>query len=94
MEEALAVEPRPTPGAAADRAAGDRADGAPLSPRESEVAALIARGLSNREIARALLIGHRTVATHVQSILNKLGVDRRSQIAAWAVAHGLHTPAS
>ncbi|HET6948519.1 MAG TPA: tetratricopeptide repeat protein [bacterium] len=88
IEDALAFEP--------DRRgqAEGRADEGPLSPREREVAALIAQGLSNREIARTLLIGHRTVATHVQGILNKLGLDRRSQIAAWAVARGLHTPAS
>lgn len=87
IEEALGVEP--------DQRVetGPRADSGPLSPREREVAALIAQGLSNREIARTLLIGHRTVATHVQSVLNKLGVDRRSQIAAWAVSRGLHTPA-
>lgn len=88
IEDALAVEP--------DRRgeAAPRTDQGPLSPREREVATLIAQGLSNREIGKTLLIGHRTVGTHVQSILNKLGVDRRSQIAAWAAAHGLHTPAS
>jgi len=88
IEEALSLEP--------DRGgdAASRADQGPLSPREREVAALVAQGLSNREIGKTLLIGHRTVGTHIQSILNKLGVDRRSQIAAWAAAHGLHTPAS
>lgn len=92
VEEALAIEDEPP--APVERAAHDHADAGPLSRREREVATLIAQGLSNREIARALLIGHRTVATHVQSILNKLGVDRRSQIAAWAAARGLHIPAS
>ncbi len=64
----------------------------PLSPREEEVAALVARGLSNREIAKLLFIGERTVESHVQSILNKLGFHTRTQIAAWAVAEGLHVP--
>ena len=88
IEEALSLEP--------DRGvdAAQKIDPGPLSRREREVAVLVAQGLSNREIAKTLLIGHRTVGTHVQSILNKLGVDRRSQIAAWAAAHSLHTPPS
>lgn len=60
-----------------------------LAPREQEVAALIAEGKSNREIAAALSITESTAAAHVQHILNKLGVNSRAQIAAWAVAHGL-----
>ena len=57
-----------------------------LSRREEEVAGLVARGLSNREIADTLVIGERTVESHVQNILNKLGFRTRTQIAAWAVA--------
>jgi DNA-binding NarL/FixJ family response regulator len=64
----------------------------PLSRREEEVAARVAAGLSNREIAKSLFIGERTVETHVQNILNKLGFHTRTQIAAWAVAQGLHVP--
>ena len=60
-----------------------------LAPREREVAALIANGKTNREIAASLSITDSTAATHVQHILNKLGVSTRAQIAAWAVAHGL-----
>ncbi|WP_040698798.1 ATP-binding protein [Nocardia vinacea] len=56
----------------------------PLSPREQEVAALVAAGHSNREIARTLVISERTAQNHVQHILVKLGYTRRSQIAAWA----------
>ncbi len=64
-------------------AAGQLADRRPvLSAREQEVAALIARGLSNREIARTLVVSERTVDTHVHRILNKLGFASRSQIAA------------
>lgn len=65
----------------------------PLSRREEEVAVLVAQGLSNREIAEKLFIGERTVESHVQSILNKLGFHTRTQIAAWAVSRGL-LPAS
>jgi predicted ATPase/DNA-binding CsgD family transcriptional regulator len=55
-----------------------------LTPREREVAALIARGLSNREIAARLVISVRTAETHVQHIMAKLGLTARTQIAAWA----------
>jgi DNA-binding NarL/FixJ family response regulator len=63
----------------------------PLSPREREVAALIVTGLSNRQIAQSLVISERTVENHVSSILARLGVDTRAQVAAWAVQHGLGT---
>ena len=56
----------------------------PLTGREREVAALVARGYTNREVARALTIGERTVATHVEHILEKLAMTSRAQIAAWA----------
>jgi predicted ATPase/DNA-binding CsgD family transcriptional regulator len=65
-----------------------------LTPREREVAALIAQGKTNREIAVVLTIAERTADTHVQHILNKLGLESRVQIAGWAVARGLHTFAS
>jgi DNA-binding NarL/FixJ family response regulator len=63
-----------------------------LSRREREVAALVARGLSNREIAATLFLSERTAENHVQHILTKLGFGSRAQIAAWAVAEGLPTP--
>jgi DNA-binding CsgD family transcriptional regulator len=54
-----------------------------LSPRENEVAALIADGASNREIAQALFLSERTVEQHVRSILRKLDVPNRAAVAAW-----------
>ena len=63
-----------------------------LTPREREVATLIASGLTNREIASRLVIAERTAEGHVQAILNKLTFNSRAQIAAWAVEHGLHAP--
>lgn len=45
--------------------------------------------MSNREIADTLVVGERTVETHVSNILNKLGFNSRTQIAAWAVEKGL-----
>lgn len=60
-----------------------------LTEREREVAALIAQGKSNREIAEAMTVGVKTVETYVTRILNKLGFDSRVQIATWAVEKGL-----
>jgi pimeloyl-ACP methyl ester carboxylesterase/DNA-binding CsgD family transcriptional regulator len=54
-----------------------------LSKRENEVAQLLARGLSNREIAERLFLSERTVDNHVHHILAKLGFDSRVQIATW-----------
>jgi DNA-binding CsgD family transcriptional regulator len=54
-----------------------------LSPREREIAMLIARGLTNKEIGSRLTISERTVGTHVQNIFNKLDVGNRAQIATW-----------
>jgi predicted ATPase/DNA-binding NarL/FixJ family response regulator len=55
----------------------------PLSRREMEVAKLITRGLSNRQIAATLVISQRTAEGHVQNILTKLGFASRSHVAAW-----------
>jgi DNA-binding CsgD family transcriptional regulator len=60
-----------------------------LTPRQREVATLIARGHSNRQIGDALVITERTVAAHVEHILNKLGFASRTQIGVWASEHGL-----
>jgi DNA-binding CsgD family transcriptional regulator len=63
--------------------------GIQLTPREQEVALLVADGLSNRQIAKRLVVSERTAETHVQNILMKLGFSSRSQVAAWAVREGL-----
>jgi DNA-binding CsgD family transcriptional regulator len=60
-----------------------------LTVRERGVAALLARGMSNREIADALVITENTTQVHVKHILGKLGLKSRSQVAAWAVGQGL-----
>ena len=61
---------------------------APLSPREEEVLREIARGASNKEIARALDIAETTVKIHVQHILRKLGLSSRVQAAVYASDRG------
>jgi non-specific serine/threonine protein kinase len=60
----------------------------PLTPREREVAALVAKGLTNRRIALELTVSQRTVEGHVEKIMTKLGFTSRTQIAAWAAQRG------
>jgi DNA-binding CsgD family transcriptional regulator len=62
------------------------ADDPVLSPREEEVAALVAEGLTNRQIAQRLVISERTAQNHVQHILTKLGFATRGQVAAWRLS--------
>jgi DNA-binding CsgD family transcriptional regulator len=63
-----------------------------LTPRQREIAVLIAQGLSNQQIAQRLVITPGTTANHVASILERLGVQNRTQVAAWAAELGLHRP--
>jgi DNA-binding NarL/FixJ family response regulator len=67
---------------------------APLSARELEVAAAIAKGRTNNEIAAELFISLSTVKSHLTSIHNKLDVRNRVEIAAWAWATGLVQPSA
>ncbi len=60
-----------------------------LTPREREVAVFVAQGKSNRQIAETLVVGERTIETHVGNVLSKLGFTSRTQIAAWVVEHDL-----
>jgi non-specific serine/threonine protein kinase len=66
-----------------------RTDDGLLSRREREVVTMIASGLTNKEIARRLFIAERTAEGHVERIRSKLGVRSRTEVATWAVAHGL-----
>ncbi len=61
----------------------------PLTPRELETVKLIARGLSNQEIASVLVVHERTVAKYVSSILGKLQLANRTQAALYAIREGL-----
>jgi DNA-binding NarL/FixJ family response regulator len=79
------ASPAPRKAGAARHAAvavGDAVGGV-LAKREADVARLVAEGLTNKQIGARLFISERTVDSHVRSILNKLGVNSRAQIAAW-----------
>jgi DNA-binding NarL/FixJ family response regulator len=69
---------------------GSTAQPAPsLTPRESQVLGLIAKGQTNRQIARALGVSEKTVKTHVTNLLRRIDAADRTQAALWAVRHGI-----
>ncbi|MEU6200961.1 LuxR C-terminal-related transcriptional regulator [Streptomyces sp. NPDC047061] len=59
-----------------------------LTPREAQVALLIAKGMTNKEIAASLVVSPRTVDGHVERLFGKIGVKSRAQIAVWAAEQG------
>ena len=86
MDQAIALA------LAAPNQAGQDDEDPRLSPREREVAILVAQGLSNRDSAEQLVLSERTAENHVQRVLNRLGLRSRAQVALWAVKHGLLSP--
>jgi DNA-binding NarL/FixJ family response regulator len=71
--------PAPTPASLPDE----------LTPREAEVLSLIARGMSNAEIAAALVVSQATVKTHINHVFSKIGARDRAQAVHYAYTHGL-----
>jgi non-specific serine/threonine protein kinase len=67
-------------------------DAGMLSRREREVVAMVASGMTNKEIAQRLFIAERTAEGHLERIRNKLGVRSRTEVATWAIAHGINPP--
>jgi DNA-binding NarL/FixJ family response regulator len=79
-------------GSGAEESNGNRRPRVLLSPREEEVLRLVAEGLTNKEIARQLMVSENTVKTHVTSLFNRLGVDSRARaVALCAIAAGERT---
>lgn len=85
VEAVLAVAGQQVPGHRVSRPAG-------LTEREIDVLRLVARGSSNADIARELVVSRRTAEHHVQHIYGKLGVSTRAAAALFAMQHGLFTP--
>jgi DNA-binding NarL/FixJ family response regulator len=80
-----------------DRLPAESGDGeaerpSPLTRRETEIADLVAQGLSNKEIAAALVIAQRTAEGHVERILSKLGFHSRAQVAVWVAERNRGAP--
>ena len=65
-----------------------------LTPRQREVAGLVAAGFTNAEIARRLVLTPGTVANHVEHILRRLGLRSRTQVGVWAAERGRYRPDS
>jgi DNA-binding NarL/FixJ family response regulator len=85
-----AVQPSATTATATPSTTGDDALAvAGLTERETEVLRLLARGLSNAEIAAELYVGDATVKTHVSNVLQKLALRDRIQAVVWAFEHGV-----
>ena len=97
MTKLVGMQAPPAPVRALAAPAAEGASGAdlhlkgtkPLSRRERELAALVAHGMQNREIAARLDLSVRTVDAHVEHIRRKLGAHSRAEIAAWAAQQGL-----
>jgi len=70
----------------------DRSDQVPLTPRERQVAALVASGRTNRQIGRVLGISEKTAEVHLHHVMSKLEARSRAEVAAWAVTHHLAAP--
>jgi predicted ATPase/DNA-binding SARP family transcriptional activator/DNA-binding CsgD family transcriptional regulator len=92
VEYALSKEEPATPTTQAPDQPTAHAQQPSLTHREEEVAVLVARGFSNRQISTKLGISERTAGNHVARILRKLGLRSRTQIASWATEHRLSTP--
>jgi predicted ATPase/DNA-binding CsgD family transcriptional regulator len=84
---ALDEKPTKAPRVTAHASEPDR-----LTRREREIATLVARGMSNKEIAATLVISRRTVETHVENILAKLGFTARTQVAPWLAERERRSP--
>jgi DNA-binding CsgD family transcriptional regulator len=86
IDYSLSAEEPALPLAATSRSSGDPTA---LTLREEEIAKLVSRGLTNRQIASELSISEHTVATHITKILRRLRLNSRSRLSAWVAERGL-----
>jgi len=91
VEQAAGLATAVASGAAPREA--DRSHQVPLTPRERQVAALVASGRTNRQIGRVLGISEKTAEVHLHHVMSKLDARSRAEVAAWAVTHHLSAPA-
>jgi DNA-binding CsgD family transcriptional regulator len=87
VEYALSVEERPPPTFVPNP---EQPATESLTPREREVALLVGRGLTNRQIAQELVLSEHTVITHVRNILKKLNLRSRTQLTLWVTERQSH----
>jgi DNA-binding CsgD family transcriptional regulator len=92
VEYALSVDELSPPALPASEQPSTGAHQTGLTRREKEVAALVARDLTNRQIAKELVLSERTVENHVANILKKLGLHSREQVAASMTQRQPHQP--
>lgn len=85
----LAADGKPLPGQE-----GHVGEDAGLSPREVEILAMVAQGLSNQEISERLFLTINTLKSHIRGAYRKIGATSRAQAVAWALQHGLGPPDS
>ena len=92
IRDAIAGNLEDNPAAQEGETGGYLGSEAGLSPRESNVLALVTAGLSNQAIANTLFLSINSVKTYVRSTYRKIGVATRPQAVLWAIRHGLPTP--
>jgi DNA-binding NarL/FixJ family response regulator len=90
LDQCRAAQPSPPPSRASTAGVGHYPDG--LTAREVEVLRLLAAGLTNKEMAAALVVSDRTVGNHIANLYGKIGARRRADATAYALRHGLADP--
>ena len=88
LADALAMAKGETPAAGVLGGESGASAARQLTRREKEIAALVAAGLGNREIAARLFLSKRTVDSHMEHIFTKLGLSSRTQLASWVLGQG------
>ena len=90
IEHALS-EQKPTPPTSPEAEQPTSDEPPDLTRREKEVAVLVARGLTNRQIAQELMLSEHTVISHVRNILKKLNLRSRTQLTLWVTERQVHS---